>query len=477
MSIKLLKQISIVFIFLSLAVFLFTFRLGNESIWNDEWLTLSDISCPDICAFFSFVKVNEDTPPVYFLLLRWWSLNGRYLSIEHLRMFSVVWAIAGLAGVYLLAKSLNGKRTALISSILYMASPYVVWYAQEARNVMMEGALSVIIMYFFNMFVQKGSKKYLFISCLLLILGLYTHYFFLFLIPAQLIYISIYRRDLFRIWLICAVVVMLAFFPWVPVVISQLKIARISWLECPTLYFPVNLFAAFSTGLFYKINSLWTILSVGLYILFFIAGFLCMRIRDRELDLSLKFTETTGFMIIFFFTPLILSYGVSFFKPILYDGKRYLMLILPLFFIITASGINRVSRQRLIFFSVAILLCFNSYFLKDLYRNLQKRPWDKVAYIMRENSMPGDVLYSVDYSKGKILDYYGIGDIERVDVPDIKQVKKVFRGHNRAWFIADVDNSWQQKILDGLLPVIFSRMITNSAGLQIRLTLYDTAGL
>jgi len=471
------RKIFIIILFASVFVFLSVYRIGVESIWNDEWLTVSDITRPNLPDFFRFIKVNEDTPPLYFLLLRWWSLNGTKIDMPRLRMFSALWAFAGLAGVYLLAKTLNGKRSAILASLLYITSPYIVWYAQEARNVMMQGALSVISMYFFYKFARDGCRKHLVLSSFVLVAGLYTHYFFLFLIPTQFIYIWFYRKDLMREWLFSAAVVTALFAPWVPVMINQVKIARIAWLEPPTLYFPIQFFAAFCTGLYYKINDLWAIFAVWIYLIFFIAGILRVSFREKTLNLSFKPDNRAGFAVIFFFAPLVMAYGVSFVKPVLYEGKRYLMLILPLFFLIAGEGISRIGRRKLVFALAAAVIVFNSYFLYDLYAGLQKRPWDKLSGIIRKNAVQGDILYSADYTKGKILYYYGIEPVKRVDLEDIKLFKKTFRGHNRVWFVADVDNTPQQRLFDGVLPVIFSRLFVNSAGLQLRLTLYDTSQL
>jgi hypothetical protein len=80
-------------------------------------------------------------PPLFYVLLRWWSdAFGR--SGEALRGLTVVFSLGTVVAAAGLAARLGGRRAGLIAGALVAASPFEVYYAQEARPYAILGLLA-----------------------------------------------------------------------------------------------------------------------------------------------------------------------------------------------------------------------------------------------------------------------------------------------------------------------------------------------
>ncbi|MDV7389707.1 glycosyltransferase family 39 protein, partial [Arthrospira platensis SPKY1] len=107
---------------------------GQESIWNDEWFTINEIQQADMASFFKEIIHGENTPPLYYILLRWWSGNGRKLDASYLRFLSAVFAAIAVGLTFRFGRALYGNQIGLIAALLLASSPYLCWYGQEIRS-------------------------------------------------------------------------------------------------------------------------------------------------------------------------------------------------------------------------------------------------------------------------------------------------------------------------------------------------------
>ena len=114
-----------------MAALLRLFRLDHQSLWIDEFFTWRSVGVGtpwDPARFFHDVH-----GPLYsFLLYLWTGVAGD--SEWALRLPTALLGVVLVAAVSRLAGRWLGEETALPAAWLAAGSPFLVWYAQEARN-------------------------------------------------------------------------------------------------------------------------------------------------------------------------------------------------------------------------------------------------------------------------------------------------------------------------------------------------------
>ncbi len=107
---------------------------------------------------------------------------------------AVMVALFGVATVwfvYKIASEFFNKKVGLISSFLYAISPVVIAYSRSSWNPNIVPFFSLLSLYTVYKGLKNKSKKWLFISGILLGIGLQLHYIIVFLIAVVFIYVLI----------------------------------------------------------------------------------------------------------------------------------------------------------------------------------------------------------------------------------------------------------------------------------------------
>ncbi len=455
----------------------YMYGIDQESIWVDEWYTVRSVKQPSVSESIAMVVDGENTPPAYFLLLREWAGNTP-TDLHRLRCFSVMWAVGCVVLIYWLGTMLAGGAAGGISALLVVCSPYVLWYAQEARNSAMAMFVAMALVMVFYQYARRTGLWWLLATACMQLFALYTHYYFVLFIPAQFLYLYMRstRRKLLY-WIGAMVPVGCLFALWIPRMLEQMSINRSNWLLAPNIYFPVQLLSAFSAGIFYELRQPVAIIVTTLFAICFLMGIFMIHINRRGMSCRVRFSDETVLLLLFLCVPIVSAYLISHVKPIMYEGKRYLIVVLPFFYIIAARGIIRIRRRWIaLLVTLAIMSC-SVLFMTDIYKGTQKRYWRQTAHIIEKNSKPDDALYSIDYTKGGVLDYYGTGYAKKEIIPDFRLFKKHLRPYKRVWFIAYSENTFEEKQLSNALRLIEAKTLVNPAGYKLRLVLYDCSML
>lgn len=106
------------------------YRLGSQSLWVDEILTLQKAN---IGGTFGLTDVYHNTQgPLHAFLVH---VIARFSTTEAaLRSLSALAGIGTIPVVYLLGRDVAGRRAGLVAASLVAVSPFCVWYSQEVRN-------------------------------------------------------------------------------------------------------------------------------------------------------------------------------------------------------------------------------------------------------------------------------------------------------------------------------------------------------
>lgn len=209
-----------------------SYQLTARSLWFDEAFSwrLVQFSNAEMLS-----RAAADVhPPLYYLILKAWSLAFGS-SLLSLRSFSVASAALTIAAAYLFTSYATLSRlTGLVAAFLLALSGFQIQYAQEARMYTLGTALLLVSSYFLLKAVRELRLRYWLAYAASTAALSYVHYFALFSIAGQLVFILGYLfvrtkgrlgeiLDWRQTWYAAlAVLTMLALFlPWLPTFLSQ----------------------------------------------------------------------------------------------------------------------------------------------------------------------------------------------------------------------------------------------------------------
>ena len=325
------------------------FRLGYHNLWYDEIFTLHYVYYP----------WHNWNAPLYYISLHYW-IKFFGVSEFSLRLPSLIFSFFSVYLLYLLGKTLFNKKVGIISSIFIGLSPFHLWYAQEAREyaiILFFGLLSSLL--FFIALKDNKVKLWLFFI-LVSIAGLYTHYFYIFLILAQSLYL-LYIRKLkigFReIVSFFGIALVFSFYLggflrkmfhvqrgfWIPQpgwrsLFITLENFTLGYTAAPPIYF----ISDFLTGVFF----IWSLFAV---------------FKKKELRGNFIFCLFLSLLpigIVFFFSRLLFSVYLD----------RGLIIFSPYFYLILSIGIGSLAgriRKIFLIFLVAIMLISDYAYFND----------------------------------------------------------------------------------------------------------------
>ncbi len=431
---------------LTIAIFLFTYQLGRESLWLDELNSLQDIDQ----SVFAAYKENQLRPLYYFLLMFWASLGS---GDAWLRSLSVVFAIVSVFLLYRLGRRLAGEAEGLVAAALMAASPLFIGHAQEIRMY----ALSLCLGLAGTLFVvdallterpHRPAQKTLAGWALFRLLAIYTVPLNItLLLPDALIIIWRFRRERqilvnFAQWLL------LLFLLWSPSVLSVIQQSSpnssyagdhvgaqppglaelIRQLKFLTVWpFPVQSNAI--AALFYKLFTPLVAAMIG-------AGI----IRKHR---SPRLVWTCAWL----FLPLIPIVAFSYLSIPIWKS-RYILFVTPYLFIMLAAGFTRLWQQwKIAAITMAtIYLIAVSGGLVHHYTAQTRTDYKFNVETIEQYEQPGDaIVWSYECCSMALMHYYdGNSDIHVHTAKDVETLETAQQwvaefptGYDRWWLVTE----------------------------------------
>ncbi len=219
---------SISLLILLLAFGLRLHRLGAQSLWYDETVSvhLASKSLPALIAH----TAGDIHPPGYYVLLHLWlRLTGTAPGLEFLAAFLSLWfGVAVVALSMAVARRLYDARAAALAGLLAAINPFHLWYSQEVRMYTLGAALGLVcLLALSHIFGDEGpSRRWWLAYIAAATVGLYTLYYIGFLLAAfNLWALGSLRhrggRSALRPWLLAHLAVVVLYAPWLPVLWQQ----------------------------------------------------------------------------------------------------------------------------------------------------------------------------------------------------------------------------------------------------------------
>lgn len=306
--------------------------LGKKDFWFDEQYTYFCTSL-DWSGLFASIWRAEMNMSLYYALVKLW----RYLSDSdvHIRMLSVLFAVATVPTIYALGRELLEKQVGIIAAWLFALHPFVHSRAQEARGYTLAVFLVTLSTVCFIRAIRSQNIRTTMAYGILSGLSVYAHFFSLFVLASHIIYLFLADREKLKPKFVFTYTVSttLILIPFIAFVLKGTP-DMLHWVGPMGLFSPVYLFFRLSGG-FTKPVAVEYILFV-FFVFIFIYMFLYMANIFR--NASNKFKKEYLLLYSWVVVPIICVMIID--RIVMHMFViRYFFVLLPGFLLLMSAGI------------------------------------------------------------------------------------------------------------------------------------------
>jgi hypothetical protein len=374
------------------------FRLGGESLWYDETVSvyLASQSTAELIAH----TARDIHPPGYYLLLALWrqiAAPTREFGLEFLYAWpSLFFDILVMALTYAITKRVFGRRAAAWAIALSILHPTQVWFAQEVRMYSLGAFLLMLTLWSVApFFADKREETHVSLPRRTLLypfaalLGLYTLYYFAFWLVVLVLAVTLrlwQNGPALRRWFMLQLVILIGWLPWLPTFYRQslsppVPAWRVPWQSAQDVLRSLQeAIAAIWIGHVPPLNLLWpwaaAVLAVAL--VYFVYA---------KSPSSVK-----GFWLLLAFGPLAMMFLVSLVGPPVYH-VRYVDTYEPIFIVLVSALLARlrlyVAAPLLIAYTVVSALSLQAMWTQPHYAADDHR---SAVAMLAEQWRPGDAI-------------------------------------------------------------------------------------
>jgi mannosyltransferase len=204
--------------------------LGLQSYHHDEVITAARVIPGSFVHMLREVKASESNPPLYYVFAWGWAkLFGT--GEVGLRSLSALFGAATVPVAYFAGRELASKRAGLIAAAIVAVNPMLIWYSQEARSyavLVFFGALSLL---FFARSLRTREGRDLALWALASALALCSHYFAVFVVGIEAVWLLVALRARWRPVLLAVGGVVAVGLALLPLIAAQVNPTHIGWID------------------------------------------------------------------------------------------------------------------------------------------------------------------------------------------------------------------------------------------------------
>ncbi|MBI4456769.1 MAG: glycosyltransferase family 39 protein [Acidobacteria bacterium] len=456
--------IALAVIFL-LAALLRLHALTRKSLWDDEIFSLNALGIyklhQEVPPWLSFPQNlvryyrADNHPPFFFLLLGvWLKLFGQ--GALAMRALSVILNLLTLPVIYLLALQIfKERKIAILSCLIFGFSAYLVYYSQEARMYPLLLLLSCLSMLFF-LKIQEGADWRCCLGFIVFsVLGLYTHYYYAFLICFQVLYWIIFENRRIYAFFLSIGIVFLAFIPWLPILLYQINQKNhsdlwirsnsggVQWQEA--VFHWVNILFRFAVGENFiypgsasQVRQIMGVVAVIAVVVLLQRPFLLLTRYGKLLALWLLLPLTGGFIADVLFQTKTL------------EMSKYFIMSYPAMLMMLAASILRFPWRPAKVILLLALVLLNASALRVYYRIPHAVEWREVAAYLSARVGERDTVLSTEPRVETCVVFYLGKEIKTIPVPYDAQVQFVLGAAQKS--IASSERLWVVSIYESVTP-------------------------
>ncbi len=435
--------------------------LDAQSLWWDEALSVV-VGSMDLPSLVENRLSIRNHAPLYFMLLHFWLGLGLGHSEFVVRTLSVIFGVLAVAAMFPLSNLIGSKRMGVIGAFALAISPFNIWYSQEVRMYSLAVFLVVMSHYFLLRLLHEDKMRNWLGYGASTLAAMYTHYVALFIILAQMTYLTLMRRRYRALpgrWLLCMVILGLLYTPWlIPIFLrGGLAGAPISWIPAARpedLFWTIYDFGLGSTAsTTHPFNVLAALLLVA--ILAYVSFLLVRR------KLVTQQGNKLWFVWFWLWLPLVLVFLISLDWPLPQKRSvymdRYLSPLVPAFLILIGYGIVEISRRKKVLgllVTIALLIpigasTYSLFFDQRYYRD----QWRDAITEIGQNARSGDVLLVRPHQYVPLY-YYNLREIPWYTVPylESKQEYETFLDSERPTDLSEGGRIWTMIVCENADP-------------------------
>lgn len=440
------------------------FFFSGQSLRLDEAQSLWQTSRTPL-AMFTIIAEDVHVPLYHIMLHYWQAFFGNGVAVG--RMLSLIFFMLMIPAMYFIGRRIYSHAVGMFGAALVALSPFLNWYGNEIRMYSIFALFTVINQYFFmRIFMEsddgraadaRGSLWFGYIATM--VIGMFTHYFFVFNAITQAIFFFMYRRRFPRsallMFILSAVLLMVLFAPWLYFVYHLGSAANTQ----PALAKPttIDVFNTFSEFIFGFQNDHTNTILVSLWPLLVLLIFLSLR-RNQ------KVAPQTVYLFMSLFVPILLAFAISNeWKPIYLS--RYLILTLPSLYLLMSWIISTYPRQLAFALKSLIVIVMAGTMAIEVANadTPVKEDYREASAVLTEKATPEDVIvlsapftvYPFEYYyRGPsqvdtlpIWNQYLAGPIPQFSPTELTKDAAVIKdSHQTLWLLLSYDQGYEQQI-------------------------------
>ena len=350
--------------------------------------------------------------PLYHVILHFWQLFVG-TGIESARYLSLGFFIATIPIVYILARRVLSINWSLFVVFLFSFSPFMNWYANEARMYTLLALVVTLSQYYFIRLIETAGKKGWIGYTITAMLGVYTHYFFIFNLMSQGIYFIFNRRKFAKgtlkrlIFLAVALLVWLS--PWL-IYFYFLGLARNTSpnLSPPSTVDFSNVYSQFLFG--FQNNNINTIL-VSSWPILVVATLFSVKYGQR-------LNKKMGYILVAVFVPVLLAFGLSYtISP--FFLSRYMIASLAPLLILAVWFISNYKKRFSFVIASAFIIILTVVSVQQYFSSSTpvKENYKTVAEVLNKQVNPSDIIVLSAPFTIYPFQYYYNGDAKVASLP------------------------------------------------------------
>jgi len=355
--------------------------LGRKSFWLDEIMSIS-IARLDGAGFRNIVLSWEANMSLYYVLLRGWMRVGADGEFA-IRLLSAVPAMLGVFVFYKVAARLFDAGAALVASLLLAVNAFAIRYAQEARSYSQYLLLTLVACWMFLKAIESGRRRDWAWLTLVLLLGIYSHFFVALLLPVLWAGAACHprRNHIWKPLLAASVATVAGALPVAMFVLLKNK-GQLDWVpktSAHQFYDLLELLSGHGGRLLLALAVVWLLCAAGA----------ALRTRNVAGGNRWPHVFTWSWLLL----PIVLTALVSLWKPIFVP--RFLLLCLPPFLLLLAFGVRAMRPRWLFALALVAVVAFSLHGTAEYYRagfDPPEQDWRGLVHDIVQRSGPGDAI-------------------------------------------------------------------------------------
>ncbi len=406
-------------------------HLDKESIWTDEAITMREAKKGTLVEIKDEVIAMEVFPPGYPIVMHYWiTFFGD--SEFSLRLPSLLFGMASIVLIFLIASQLFGMNNGLLSAFFMATGMLQVVFSQEARLYSIFGFLSLLSTYILIKWM-KADKGNVWLGAYIITTAAacYVNYLTIFLIILHILVLHYNGHNTGKMIFPVSALLGLCF-PLIEMIIEQFRIHHARWTD---------LLVSFGFPTFF--SKIGLLLFAMPMVAIIALAMLVMSKQPRRVTLGKKEQILIALGILIAGAAYISLLDVLTRSFVLIRHSYFLV---PVVYVGLAKFIESLSSKKAQTVLIILIILFNAGTLSIYYQKTTKPDWKSAADFVAQDEMP-TVLFSRAGSSQDIFEYYFGDNFRQIDgAIDDKTVLQATANERAFWLVLSNDKGLGQKL-------------------------------